>query len=97
MGKRRGQQPVNPDEPSGGTEQGAIYESGLDNSPMYDGASYDSQSHLLEVGDVGLMSMYVADCDALAEMADTLGKTDEGKGTAGPRRPVQSQARDDVG
>jgi putative isomerase len=70
---------VNPDEPSGGTRQGAIYESGLDNSPMYDGASYDPQSHLLEVGDVGLMSLYIADCDALAEMADTLGKTDEAK------------------
>jgi hypothetical protein len=70
---------VNADEPSGGTKQGAIYESGLDNSPMYDGASYDSKSHLLEVGDVGLMSMYIADCDALAEVADTLGKTAEAK------------------
>jgi neutral trehalase len=46
---------------------------------MYDGASYNSESHLLEVADVGLMSMYVADCDALAEIADTLGKTEEAK------------------
>jgi neutral trehalase len=46
---------------------------------MYDGASYDSQSHLLEVADVGLMSMYVADCDALAEIADTLAKTEEAR------------------
>jgi hypothetical protein len=78
-GSDRDNEHINADEPSGGTKQGAIYESGLDNSPMYDGASYDSQSHLLEVGDVGLMSMYIADCDALAEMADTLGKTDEAK------------------
>jgi hypothetical protein len=69
----------NPDDGSEGTAQGAIYESGLDNSPMYDGASYDSQSHLLEVADVGLMSMYVADCDALAEIADTLAKTEEAR------------------
>ncbi len=69
----------NPDDGTEGTKQGAIFESGLDNSPMYDGAFYNSQSHLLEVADVGLMSMYVADCDALAEIADTLGKAEEAK------------------
>jgi hypothetical protein len=78
-GSDGGNQPVNLDDGSRGMWQGAVYESGLDNSPMYDGASYNSQSHLLEVGDVGLMSMYVADCDALAEIADTLGKTQEAK------------------
>ncbi len=40
---------------------------------MYDKAVYNSQSHLLEIADVGLMSMYIADCDALAEIADELG------------------------
>ena len=60
-----------------GTWQGAIYESGLDNSPMYDGTVYNSKTHLLEYADVGLMSMYVADCDALAEIAADLGKTAE--------------------
>ena len=78
-GSDGGNQPVNLDDGSRGTWQGAVYESGLDNSPMYDGASYNSKSHLLEVGDVGLMSMYVADCDALAEIAGTLGKTEEAK------------------
>jgi len=78
-GSDGGNQPVNLDDGSRGTWQGAVYESGLDNSPMYDGASYNSQSHLLEVGDVGLMSMYVADCDALAEIAGTLGRTAEVK------------------
>ncbi len=69
----------NPDDGTEGTRQGAVFESGLDNSPMYDGATYDSQSHLLEVADVGLMSMYVADCDALAEIADALGKAEEAR------------------
>ena len=78
-GSDLGNEHVNADEASGGTRQGAIYESGLDNSPMYDDANYDAQSHLLEVADVGLMSMYVADCDALAEIADTLDKKDEAK------------------
>jgi neutral trehalase len=65
-------QPENLDDDSRGTHQGAEYESGLDNSPMYDGTVYNSETHLLEYADVGLMSMYIADCDALAEMADAL-------------------------
>jgi hypothetical protein len=71
--------PVNLDDASVGTWQGAIFESGLDNSPMYDGTVYNKQTHLLEFGDVGLMSLYVADCDALARMAEVLGKTAEAK------------------
>jgi putative isomerase len=68
-------QPANLDDDSRGTWQGAIFESGLDNSPMDDGTTYNKQTHLLEFADVGLMSMYVADCDALAEIADALGKS----------------------
>ncbi len=59
------------------TRAGAILESGLDNSPMYDDATFDAQTHLLQVADVGLMSMYIADCDALAAIADLLHKTGE--------------------
>jgi hypothetical protein len=61
------------------TRQGAIYESGLDNSPMYDGAVYNPQSHLLEMADVGLMSLYIADCDALARIANVLGRAAEAR------------------
>ncbi|UWZ84533.1 alpha,alpha-trehalase [Occallatibacter riparius] len=72
-------QPRNLDDGSVGTWQGAVYESGLDNSPMYDGTTYNEKTHLLEYGDVGEMSLYVADCDALATIAETLGKTAEAK------------------
>jgi putative isomerase len=72
-------EPVNVDDGSRGTWQGAVYESGLDNSPMYDGSFYNKQTHLLEYADVGMTSLYIADCDALAEMADALGKTSEAK------------------
>ena len=71
--------PTNLDDHFRGTGAGTIYESGLDNSPMYDGASYDSQLHLMEIADVGLMSMYIADCDALAQIADALEKPKEAK------------------
>jgi putative isomerase len=72
-------QPENLDDDSRGTRAGAILESGLDNSPMYDSSTYNEQSHVLEYADVGLMSMYIADCDALAKIADELGKAAEAK------------------
>jgi hypothetical protein len=71
--------PLNPDDGARGTRAGAILESGLDNSPMYDDAVFDSKTQLLQFADVGLISMYIADCDALAEMADLLQKTVEAK------------------
>ena len=65
-------QPANLDDTSRGTHQGAEFESGLDNSPMYDGTFYNPHTHLLEYADVGMMSLYIADCDALAEIAGVL-------------------------
>jgi len=72
-------EPTNLDDSFRQTGAGTIYESGLDNSPMYDGAGYDPKLHLMEIADVGLMSMYIADCDALAKIADELGRTAEAK------------------
>jgi hypothetical protein len=71
--------PGNLDDTTRGTRAGAILESGLDNSPMYDGTTYNTKSHLLEFADVGLMSLYIADCDALAEIAQALDAHAEAK------------------
>jgi len=57
------------------TWQAALYESGLDNSPMYDGVPFDPKANRLEQQDVGLTALYVADCRALAEIAGILGRT----------------------
>lgn len=54
--------------------QGAAYESGLDNSPMFDGVPFSKTTHLLEQADAGLMGLHVMDCDALSEIATILGK-----------------------
>lgn len=54
--------------------QAALFESGLDNSPMYDGVPFNQQTNQLEMADVGLNALYVADCRALAEIAGVLGK-----------------------
>ena len=72
-------EPIDADDNWRGTREGAILESGLDNSPMYDDAPFNSTTHRLQLGDVGLMSLYVADCDALATIADTLGKASEAR------------------
>jgi glycogen debranching enzyme len=72
-------QPENLDDNSRGTRQGAIFESGLDNSPMYDTAVFDENTKRLQIADVGLMSEYVADCDALAEIAGVINKPAEQK------------------
>ncbi|HKF46687.1 MAG TPA: trehalase family glycosidase [Terracidiphilus sp.] len=72
LGSDPGNLPGNPDDKSVGTWQGAVYESGLDNSPMYDGTTYDPKSHLLQFADVGMMSLYIADCDALVRIAEAL-------------------------
>jgi putative isomerase len=57
--------------------QAALYESGLDNSPMYDGVPFNPQTNLLEISDVGLNALYVADCQALEEMARILGREED--------------------
>lgn len=60
-----------------GGRRGAAFESGLDNSPMYDGIPFNGARHTLELADVGLTSLYAADCLALAEIADVLGRPGE--------------------
>ena len=57
--------------------QAALYESGLDNSPMYDGVPFNPQTNLLEISDVGLNALYVADCQALEEIARILGREED--------------------
>ena len=56
------------------TRFGAALESGLDNSPMYDDIPFDTLSNQLKLADVGLMSLYIVDCEALADIAGELGK-----------------------
>lgn len=61
------------------TWQGAAYESGLDNSPMFDGVSLNTTTHLFELADVGLTSLFVMDCEYLSEIAQIIGKEREAK------------------
>jgi len=69
-------QPSNP-EGLGGTLQAAKWESGIDNGPVFDDAFFNTQTHEMELADTGLMGMYIADADALAEIAGVLGRKDD--------------------
>ena len=59
-----------------GKMKAAKWESGMDNSPMWDDAVFDSTSHRMLLADVGLMSLYIADCHSLSGIAGVLGKTE---------------------
>ncbi len=66
-----------------GKMKAAKWESGMDNSPMWDGAVFDSTRHLMLLADVGLMGLFIADCHSLSEIAAILGKTDDVKELSG--------------
>ena len=53
--------------------QGAKFESGLDNSPMYDDAVFDAETGHMLLSDVGLTGLYIHDCRCLIELAETAG------------------------
>eukprot|EP01137_Pigoraptor_chileana_P034797 Opistho-2@27869 len=58
------------------TLQAARYESGLDNSPMYDDsdAQYNTSTHRMMLGDVGMTSLFLTDCECLREIASRTGR-----------------------
>ena len=57
--------------------QSAAFESGLDNSPMYDSIPFNTITHTMELADVGLMSLYIKDCNSLFKNATALGKNED--------------------
>jgi putative isomerase len=61
--------------PPTATWQGAAYESGLDNSPMFDNVPFTTYNNQMQLADVGLMGMYLMDCRILAKIANELGMT----------------------
>jgi len=58
------------------TLQAARWESGLDNSPMYDGNEdllFDKKTHQMEMYDVGMSALVAHEAYCLAELADAMG------------------------
>lgn len=61
----------------GNSMQDARFESGLDNSPMYDGNFFNTTSHRMQLWDVGMSAMLINEADALAAIAAILGRADD--------------------
>jgi glycogen debranching enzyme len=57
--------------------QAAKWESGLDNSPMYDDVIFNEKTNTMELDDVGLNSLYALDSWALSEIAKELGRDED--------------------
>ena len=64
-------------EPNTNTSITAKYESGMDDSPMYEDVPFSKTKNTMELQDVGLNSLYIADCKALIKMAKILKREDE--------------------
>jgi len=56
--------------------QAAKWETGLDNSPLYDNATFNSTSGLMSQWDVGMHSLFIADAQALVALALAIGRKD---------------------
>jgi len=66
-----------PEGPFGNTRQAALAESDLDESPLLDDIAYNKSIRKMEIASVELMSLYIADCKALAEIAKILDNEDD--------------------
>ncbi len=55
----------------------AKLESGYDNSTAWDDVRFDPDKGVMKYADVAFTSLHIADCDALANMADLLGRPAE--------------------
>jgi hypothetical protein len=62
-----------------GNLQAAKWESGMDDSPMYDDATYDPHTYTMNLADVGLNSLYTLDAECLAKIAAILGREEDSR------------------
>jgi len=57
--------------------QAAKFESGMDDSPMFDEVTYDIHTYTMNLHDVGLNSLYTLDAECLSKIAALLGKDED--------------------
>jgi len=62
-----------------GRLQAAKWESGMDDSPMWDQVPYNTASYTMELDDVGLNALYALDSESLSKIAQILGHDEDGQ------------------
>jgi len=78
------------------TRQSAMYESGLDNSPMFDDVGFNEEANGLELDDVALSSYYAMDCEALFQMATFLGRKSDAAKFRAEYRAIASRINNEL-
>lgn len=71
----------------------AMLETGLDDSPMYYNVPFDTVNHTMMLHDVGLNGLYIADCEALAEIAQLTGRKKEAEELKQRAKQFRKQAQ----
>lgn len=71
----------------------AKWESGMDDSPMYDDVAYNPKTYTIELDDVGLNALYALDAECLAKIAAILGLDDDSRRFAAEYDKVKSLVR----
>src|SRR5215469_6942033 len=71
----------------------AKWESGMDDSPMYDDVKYNPKTYTMELDDVGLNSLYALDAECLARIATILGHADDSRRFAAEYDKMKSLMR----
>lgn len=74
--------------------QAAKWESGMDDSPMWDHATYDPQTYTMNLDDVGLNSLYALDAECLSRIAAILGKQDDARRYAAEYAQVKQRVQE---
>jgi hypothetical protein len=74
--------------------QAAKWESGMDDSPMYDDATFDAHTYTMNLADVGLNSLYTLDAECLSKIATILGEDDDSRTFAAQSRHMKELVRE---
>jgi hypothetical protein len=77
-----------------GNLQNARYESGMDDSPLYDDVSYDPHTYTMNLADVGLNSLYTLDAECLSKIAALLGKEEDSRKLAAEYQRMKQLVRE---
>lgn len=76
-----------------GNLQAAKWESGMDDSPMWDNTTYSPRTYTLDLDDVGLNSLYTLDAECLAKIAAILGRDADSRMFAAERERMKQLVR----
>ena len=77
-----------------GVPKAPKWESGMDDSPMWDEAGYDQRAYTMRLTDVGLNSYYALDAECLSKLAAILGREEDSRRLAAESEAMRQRVRE---